>query len=84
MLLLDDDAVNRLVLRETLAAWGAESDDFAQPERALTALSAAVAEQRRYALAIVDGSMPNMDGFEVARRIHVLAPDLPVAPEGKP
>jgi PAS domain S-box-containing protein len=78
VLLIDDDAINRLVLRETLAVWGAESDDFGQPERALNELAGAVAERRPYALAIVDGMMPSMDGFEAARQIRLLAPDLPV------
>ena len=78
ILLIDDDAINRLALRETLAAWGAETDDFGQSERALAQLAAALAEQRPYALAIVDGLMPGVDGFEAARRIRVLAPDLPI------
>jgi signal transduction histidine kinase/DNA-binding response OmpR family regulator len=78
VLLVDDDAINRLVLRETLAGWGADSHDFGRPERALTELARAVAEQQPYSLAIVDGLMPSMDGFEAARRMRLLAPDLPV------
>jgi signal transduction histidine kinase/DNA-binding response OmpR family regulator len=78
VLLVDDDAINRLVLRETLAAWGADSHDFGRPEKALTELARAVAEQQPYSLAIVDGLMPSMDGFEAARRMRLLAPDLPV------
>jgi PAS domain S-box-containing protein len=76
ILLLDDDPINRLMLRETLAAWGAECHDFGEPERALIDLAGAAAEP--YSLAIVDGWMPDMDGFEAAQRIRVLAPDLPV------
>jgi len=78
ILLIDDDAINRLVLRETLAAWGAASQDFGEPERALTELARGLSEQQPYSLAIVDGLLPGMDGFEAARRIRLLAPDLPV------
>jgi CheY-like chemotaxis protein/HPt (histidine-containing phosphotransfer) domain-containing protein len=44
----------------------------------LANLSAAIAAQRPYALAMVDREMPGMDGFETAARIKQIAPDLPV------
>jgi signal transduction histidine kinase/DNA-binding response OmpR family regulator len=72
-LLIDDNAINRLIQSEALASWGMESDDFATPERALGALSG-----HRYSVAIVDSRMPHMDGFETARRLHEVVPDLPV------
>jgi signal transduction histidine kinase len=55
VLLIDDDATNRLIQREGLAAWGLESDEFSSPEAALEALSGNPGEPGRpYSMAIVD------------------------------
>jgi CheY-like chemotaxis protein len=72
------DTTNRLVLREMLSGWGLESRDFETAIDALDDLANARQEQRPYSLAIVDNQMPGIDGFEAARRIHAVAPDLPV------
>jgi CheY-like chemotaxis protein len=66
------------VLRQTLTGWGIDSREFARPGEALDELAAAIAERRHYALVIVDGQMPEMDGFEAARRFRQAAPDVPV------
>ena len=78
ILVIDDNATNRFILGETLNVWGIESADFAAPADALANLSAAIAAQRPYALAMVDREMPGMDGFETAARIKKIDPDLPV------
>ena len=78
VLVIDDDATNRLVLRETLSAWGLESRDFETVGEALADLANAKREQRPYSLAIVDKQMPGIDGFEATRRIRTVARELPV------
>jgi CheY-like chemotaxis protein len=78
VLVIDDNATNRFILGETLNVWGIESADFGAPADALANLSAAIAAQRPYALAMVDREMPGMDGFETAARIKQIAPELPV------
>jgi len=75
VLLIDDNAVNRLIQREALAAWGLESDEFAGAHAALEALSDAA--HPPYSMAIVDSRMPDMDGFETAERLRQIMPDLP-------
>jgi PAS domain S-box-containing protein len=76
VLLIDDNAVNRLIQREALAAWGLEADEFAVPEAALEALGEA--SGRPYSLAIVDSRMPQMDGFETAQQLRRIVRDLPI------
>jgi two-component system sensor histidine kinase/response regulator len=78
VLVIDDDATNRLVLREALSAWGIQSRDFDSPAAGLDDLARAHGEDRPYSLVIVDNQMPEMDGFEAARRVRQVAPDLPV------
>jgi PAS domain S-box-containing protein len=78
ILVIDDNATNRFILGETLNVWGIQSADFGTPAEALTSLSAAIAAQRPYAMAMVDREMPGMDGFETAAVIKQMAPDLPV------
>jgi PAS domain S-box-containing protein len=70
VLAVDDNATNRLILKEILSRQGAkivEADGGA----------AAIAEWRRardagepYRLVLLDCRMPDMDGFEVARRLR--------------
>jgi PAS domain S-box-containing protein len=78
VLVIDDNATNRFILRETLNGWGIESFEFGVPEEALANLSAAIKAKQPYALALVDSEMPGMDGFETTVRIKQIAPDLPV------
>jgi len=78
VLVIDDNATNRLILRETVNAWGFESDGFRLPEEALAGLAGVMAGARPYSLVLLDSRMGRMDGFEAARRIKLVAPDLPV------
>ncbi|HEX3178233.1 MAG TPA: response regulator, partial [Methylomirabilota bacterium] len=69
VLIVDDNAVNRRVVREMIAAWRMRADEVESGEAALAALRAARRERDPYALAIVDFHMPGMDGEALGRSI---------------
>jgi two-component system, sensor histidine kinase and response regulator len=69
VLVLDDNATNRAIVQEQVAAWGMRPDAVATGTAALAALDAAEEEGSSYDIALLDLNMPEMDGIEVARRI---------------
>ncbi|HWR45558.1 hybrid sensor histidine kinase/response regulator [Sporomusa sp.] len=69
VLIIDDNATNRLILRETLTAWGAQVDEVSSGQAGLAQLELASANDTPYSLVLLDGCMPEMDGFEVAAHI---------------
>jgi len=69
-LVVDDHATNRLILQETLTAWGAEVTDVADGAAALAALHRAYDAARPYELVFLDCQMPDMDGFQVVEKIR--------------
>jgi CheY-like chemotaxis protein len=69
VLIVDDKAINRLILSERLQAWGMSSDEAADGEAALAALDAG---DDPYDLVILDMQMPDMDGVHVAKAIRGL------------
>ncbi len=74
MLVVDDNATNRRVLRLQAAKWGMMPEDTESPEEALQW----VAEGRQFDLAILDMHMPSMDGLALARQIRQKRPALPL------
>ncbi|MEO0465987.1 MAG: ATP-binding protein [Pseudomonadota bacterium] len=64
ILAVDDNAVNREVLREALASLGVSADFAENGEEALNAAALGA-----YDLVLMDGSMPVMDGFEATRQL---------------
>jgi CheY-like chemotaxis protein len=78
VLVIDDSATNRLILRETLTSWDLKSNEFATVEAALEDLKRALRENRGYALVIADHHMLGMGGFEAAPLIHAVSPDTPI------
>ena len=68
-LVVDDNATNRMVLREMLACWSCPAEEAADGWEALDALRSAAAEARPFDLALVDFQMPEMDGAALLREI---------------
>jgi two-component system sensor histidine kinase/response regulator len=78
VLIVDDNATNRLILRETLISWGLRATDLPSVEMALRQLGQMPAGLCPYSLVIVDRRLPGMDGFEAAARIRAMHAELPV------
>jgi len=70
VLVVDDNATNRLVVREMLSGWGARPAAVASGEEALRELRRRRDEGDPYDMVLLDGQMPGMDGFHVAEVIR--------------
>jgi len=73
VLVVDDNATNRQVIRRFLEDARAVVSEAADARSALAALRTAVETGGRYALAVIDGHMPEMDGFQLAEGIRAEA-----------
>ncbi|MCU1267241.1 MAG: putative Histidine kinase (modular protein) [Acidobacteria bacterium] len=69
VLIVDDNATNRIILCHQTRSWGMVACEAASGERALELLRAGVAQGEPYAIAILDWMMPGMDGFQLAAAI---------------
>ena len=65
-LVVDDHATNRLILREILAALGAQVTEAASGYDAIEEWQRASTSARPFGLMLLDCRMPGMDGFQVA------------------
>lgn len=76
VLVVDDNATNRKILLHQLGAWGMKVEEAACAAEALALLLAG----RKYQLAVLDGAMPDMDGFALGRAIreHYSVRQLPL------
>jgi signal transduction histidine kinase/DNA-binding response OmpR family regulator len=92
VLIVDDNATNRRMLRLQLETWGIFSRDTESPAQALEWIR----QGDPYDLALLDYQMPGMDGVTLAREIHAVPRDpslplillssvpQPLAPEPRP
>jgi len=69
-LVIDDNATNRLLLREMLAGWGMVVTEAEDGLAGLGALQQAAAAASPFDLVLLDCRMPGMDGFDVADHIR--------------
>jgi PAS domain S-box-containing protein len=68
VLVTDDHATNRMILRELLAAWGCDIDEAASGEEAVEKVVGSAPD--RYDAIVMDMHMPDMDGAQAARAIR--------------
>jgi len=69
VLVVDDSPTNRRILREMLSRWHMRPVVAENGRAALATLEKAARSGRVFSLVLMDGMMPEMDGFEAARRI---------------
>jgi signal transduction histidine kinase/DNA-binding response OmpR family regulator len=69
VLLVDDNATNRRVLLEMTRGWGMQSTAVDSGVAALETMNLTKTAGPGFRLAIIDGHMPGMDGFELAEQI---------------
>ncbi|MCP9000065.1 PAS domain S-box protein [Pseudarthrobacter sp. RMG13] len=77
VLIVDDNATNRLVLETQLRAWNMDPDTIGDARAALDRCRQAVTAGRPFEIVVLDMCMPEMDGLDLARAIRadrVLAP----------
>lgn len=67
---VDDHPVNRLILKETLTAWGAQVTDVSGGLDVMAELQRGVRVNEPYRLLLLDCRMPDMDGFSVVEKIR--------------
>ena len=75
VLVVDDNATNRRILEETLGNWRMTPTLVDGGRAALAELVRAKSQGTPYALVLLDGMMPEMDGFQLAEEIKK-HPDL--------
>ena len=69
VLVVDDNATNRQILKQQLGYWGLRTTTVESGPKALAALRQAAASGPGFDLAILDMKMPEMDGLDLGRAI---------------
>jgi len=75
VLVVDDNATNRRVLDLQMGKWGMAPRVTGSPAQALRW----VEDGEPFDVAILDMHMPEMDGLQLAQRVHASRPNLPLA-----
>jgi signal transduction histidine kinase/DNA-binding response OmpR family regulator len=66
LLIVDDSAVNREILRTHAAVWGMASDDTGSPREAMDWVRA----DKPFDVAVIDSQMPEISGTQLARTLR--------------
>lgn len=69
VLIVDDNATNRRILEEVLTNWNMHPVAVEGATSALAALEKSLHDRQPFAVALLDGHMPDMDGFQLAEHI---------------
>jgi two-component system sensor histidine kinase/response regulator len=69
VLIVDDNAANRRILVDLTQDWGMRPSSAESGAQALDLLVRAREAENPFPLALIDGDMPGMNGFELAERI---------------
>jgi len=67
---VDDNLTNRRILTDMLGRWGMQPAPAASGAEALAQMRRGVQRGRPFSLVLTDVHMPEMDGFELVKRIH--------------
>ena len=80
VLVVDDNATNRRILRIYLSGWGCRPDEATCADDATAALRAAADEGDPFRIVLLDSQMPAMDGETLGRKIKAdpQSPDVPL------
>jgi len=70
ILIADDNATNRRILEEVFTSWRMRPVAVESGAAALGVLEECLRADHPFAVVLLDGHMPDMDGFAVAERIH--------------
>jgi two-component system, sensor histidine kinase and response regulator len=75
VIVVDDNATNRRILKETLRGWGIDPTLAAGAIKAFEHLQSVKEPDKAYDLALIDLMMPGIDGFQLAQLISRDCPD---------
>jgi PAS domain S-box-containing protein len=70
VLIIDDSATNRMLLRRALQKWDLEYDEAENGTGGLSLIEKAAANGRPYDVLLLDRNMPGANGFEVAEAVR--------------
>jgi PAS domain S-box-containing protein len=70
VLIVDDNATNRQVLREMVLGWKMRPTETDSGGSALALLQRAAADEKPFSLVLLDAQMPDLNGFQVAKQVR--------------
>ena len=71
VLIVDDNGTARRVMHDLLLSLGLQAVEADGGESALRAFDASLRQDKPFDLLLIDWQMPEMDGFELVRRLHL-------------